>query len=191
MTLTSHKQALARWALALATLATLGGCMSTPELRTVENDDPNAKVLGLVRPYRVEIVQGNVLTRDMLAKVKPGMHREQVRDLLGSPLLADIFHADRWDYVFSIRRQGAEPQRRQVSLHFEKDLLKSVDAPKDLPTENEFIASINTRKAKGEAPKLELSEAERKALPVPVRPPATPQEPVGATRTYPPLEGKQ
>ena len=81
----------------------------------------------------------------------------QVRDLLGSPMLADPFHADRWDYIFTIRRQGTEPQRRHVVVWFEGDALKSVDAPSDIPTERDFVASINSFKPKGDSPKLALS----------------------------------
>jgi outer membrane protein assembly factor BamE len=51
-------------------------------------------------------VQGNVVTSEQVARVKPGMTRAQVRDILGTPLLTDPFHADRWDYLFTIRRQG-------------------------------------------------------------------------------------
>jgi outer membrane protein assembly factor BamE len=172
----------------LAALALIGlaGCSSLPSwdsLPSVSGD----KVLGLVTPYRLEVVQGNVLTKEQVAMVKPGMSRNQVRDLLGSPLLADIFHDNRWDYAFSIRRQGAAPQARHLVAWFEGDTLKSMDVPDDLPSEKEFIASINTFKA-GKVPKLELSEDERKALPVPVRPAAQAQEPVGPVRSYPPLE---
>ena len=67
-------------------------------------------LLGVITPYRLEIVQGNVITKEQAALVKPGMSQAQVRDVLGSPLLTDLFHVDRWDYVFTIRRQGAEPQ---------------------------------------------------------------------------------
>ena len=74
------------------------------------------------------------------------MTRSQVRDVLGSPLLTDIFHADRWDYIFTIRRQGAEPQRRSVVVRFDGDALKSIDAGDELPTEREFVASISTAK---------------------------------------------
>src|SRR5678815_1208073 len=65
--------------------------------------------LSRITPYRLEIVQGNVVTQEQAAQIKPGMNRAQVRDILGSPLLTDPFHADRWDYVFSIRRRGTEP----------------------------------------------------------------------------------
>ena len=78
-------------------------------------------------------MQGNALTKEQVALVKPGMTRAQVRDVLGSPLLTDIFHTDRWDYVFTIRRQGAEPQRRSVVVRFDGEVLKSVDTSGELP----------------------------------------------------------
>ena len=76
----------------------LAGCQS---LQTSDS------FLGIITPYKVEVVQGNVVTSEQVALVKPGQTRAQVRDFLGSPLLTDPFHADRWDYVFTIRRQGA------------------------------------------------------------------------------------
>jgi len=170
---------------ALAGLAALSGCSQMPSL-SVTGD----KVLGLMRPYRVEVVQGNVITKELLDTVKPGMPRLQVRDLLGSPMLTDVFHEDRWDYVFTIRRQGAEPQRRIVVAKFEGDKLKTIDAPDDIPSERDFVASINTFKPKGTAPKLELSEAERKALPTPPKQAPAAVEPMGPVRSYPPLEAK-
>ena len=53
-----------------------------------------------ITPYRMEIQQGNFVTQEMVAQLKPGMTKEQVRFALGTPLLTDIFHADRWDYVY-------------------------------------------------------------------------------------------
>lgn len=145
-------------------------------------------LLGVITPYRIEVVQGNALTREQVAQVKPGMTRTQVRDILGSPLLVDIFHAERWDYMFTIRRQGAEPQRRSVVARFDGEVLKSIDAGDDLPSEREFVAAISTAKP-GPVPKLELTEAERNALPVP--PPRAAEAasaPAGPVREYPPLE---
>lgn len=169
-------------AAALAGLALLAGCAS---LQSSDN------FLGVITPYRVEIVQGNVVTKEMLARVKPGMSRTQVRDLLGSPLLTDIFHADRWDYVFTIKRQGTEPQERRIVLLFEGEQLKSVQAP-ELPTEQEFAASITRSKdvKRGQPPVLELTEEQRKALPLPARQEAAASAPAltGPTRAYPPLE---
>jgi outer membrane protein assembly factor BamE len=144
--------------------------------------------LGLITPYRVEVVQGNVVTREQAALVRPGMSRAQVRDVLGSPLLADIFHADRWDYVFTIKRQGAEPQLRRIVVLFEGDKLKSMDSGGDLPGEQEFVASIDTARPARAARRLALTDEEIRALPVPERPPAAAAEPSGPARSYPPLE---
>ena len=102
----------------LPLLALLGGCSYLPnwaQMPAVTGD----KVLGLVTPYRPEVVQGNVLTKEMVARVKPGMPKAQVRDLLGSPLLTDVFHESCWDYVFTINRQGATPQKRLVVAQFD------------------------------------------------------------------------
>lgn len=152
------------------------------------------KVLGVLTPYRVEVVQGNVLTKEMVARVKPGMPKAQVRDLLGSPLLTDVFHESRWDYVFTIRRQGAEPQQRLVVAVFDDDKLKSLEVPNDLPAENDFVAAINTFKPGSKQPKLELSEAERTALPPPKRSaetaPTAAAEGPAPGRVYPRLDAK-
>ena len=161
----------------------LSACSSSP---TKSLD--NSKLLGLLTPYRVEVVQGNVLTTELVARVKPGMARAQVRDLLGSPLLTDLFHDNRWDYVFTIRRPGAESQQSMVVARFDGDKLISLDVPPNLPNEKDFVASINTRKARDDKPKLELSEAERKALPIPPKLEVAAAEAVGAVRVYPPLE---
>jgi outer membrane protein assembly factor BamE len=164
---------------ALSTL--LSACSGLPSVS-------GEKVLGVVRPYRMDIVQGNVLTKEQVAKVKPGMSRAQVRDMLGTPLLTDIFHEDRWDYVFTIRRQGIESQQRLVVAWFDGDLLKQLDLPPDLPSENDFVNAINTRERRGDAPKLALTEEERKALPVPAKLPTPAAETISAQRSFPPLE---
>ncbi len=133
-------------------------------------------------------MQGNAVTKEQVALIRPGLTRLQVRDVLGSPLLADPFHADRWDYLFTLRRQGTEPQRRSVIVIFDGERVKSVEASSDLPSEREFVASISRYKDP-RAPRLELSEDERAALPPPKRRETPAAEPVGAVRTYPALEG--
>jgi outer membrane protein assembly factor BamE len=116
------------------------------------------------------------------------MSRAQVRDILGSPLLTDPFHADRWDYIFAIRRAGTDTQRRSVVVRFDGEAFKAIEAP-DLPSEREFIAAI-ARAEDVSVPKLALTDDERKALPQPPKPeePTTAPEPVGPVRDYPPLE---
>ena len=167
--------------LGVSALGALGGCGS---LQSSDN------FLGLITPYRVEVVQGNVLTKEMVAQVRPGLTRNQVRDILGSPLLTDPFHADRWDYVFTIRRQGAEPQRRSVVLYFEGDVVQGIEGGKDLPTEAEFVASIDTFKTQRNAPPLTLTEEQLAKLPVPPKAAPVSAEPEGPApnRIYPPLE---
>jgi len=146
------------------------------------------RFLGVLTPYRIDIVQGNVVTKEQAALLRPGLSRTQVRDILGSPLVTDLFHADRWDYLFTIRRPGTEPQRRSVVVLFDGDVVKEVRAP-DLPSEREFVASIAPNRSV-RVPPLELTEAQRQALPPPVRRDEAPSLPPaqGPARTYPPLE---
>jgi outer membrane protein assembly factor BamE len=174
-------------------LALLGGCSYLPNWDSLPSVT-GEKVLGVLTPYRVEVVQGNVLTKEMVARVKPGMPKAQVRDLLGSPLLTDVFHESRWDYPFTIRRQGAPYQQRLVVAEFDGDRLKTLTVPDDLPSENEFVAAINTYKPSSKTPKLELSEDERSALPPPKKSaeaaPTAAAEGPAPGRTYPPLDAK-
>jgi outer membrane protein assembly factor BamE len=164
--------------LCLSTIV-LGGCQS---LQSADS------FLGVITPYRIEVVQGNVITSEQAALIRPGLTRAQVRDVLGSPLLTDLFHADRWDYVFTIRRQGAAPQLRRVVVRFKGDLLESVDTGGELPSEREFVASIDTFKTSRNAPPLVLTDEQVKNLPTPARPPAPDPVPPAPVRTYPPLE---
>ena len=146
-------------------------------------------VFGMVSPYRIDIQQGNVVTQEQIDRVKPGMYRLQVRDALGTPLLTDAFHADRWDYVFTLR-QGSKPlQRRNVVLIFDGDALKSIEAP-ELPTEREFVDSIARSGRIVAAAELELTPEQLKALPIPPRaaPPPAAEPPPSPPRSYPPLE---
>ena len=163
----------------LAIASALAGCQS---LQTSEN------FLGILTPYRLEIVQGNVITSEQVALAKPGLTRAQVREVLGSPLLTDPFHGDRWDYVFTIRRQGAEPQLRRIVVRFKSDVLECIEGGAGLPNEHEFVASIDAFKTARNAPPLVLTEEQIKALPAPLRPPAPEPPPPVPARTYPPLE---
>ncbi|MBA4177153.1 MAG: outer membrane protein assembly factor BamE [Leptothrix sp. (in: Bacteria)] len=166
----------------LITCAVLGGLL----LSGCESLQRTDSLFGLITPYRIDIVQGNAITQEQVALVKPGLTRQQVREALGTPFIADPFHADRWDYIFTLRRPGAEAQRRSVVVHFEKDVVKSIEAP-PLPTERDFVASISRYKDL-RAPKLELTQEERAALPLPPKREAAPVEPMGPVRDYPPLE---
>ncbi|MEE4690593.1 outer membrane protein assembly factor BamE [Pseudomonas alliivorans] len=77
--------------------------------------------------YKIDIQQGNVVTQDMINQLRPGMTRRQVRFIMGNPLLTDTFHADRWDYLYSLQPGGGERQQERVSLIFnESDQLVSL-----------------------------------------------------------------
>ena len=71
-----------------------------------------------VTPYRMVIQQGNFISDDMVAQLKPGMTKEQVRFILGTPLITPIFHADRWDYVYWREAQNGKREERRIALFF-------------------------------------------------------------------------
>ena len=190
----SHRPTLSRFARRAALLVAvqaLSACSilpSLPSIPSIASLTSGDGLFGVIKPYRMDIVQGNVVTREQAAQVKPGMPRAQVRDILGSPMLTDVFHGDRWDYVFTIRRPGTEPQRRTVVAYFKGDVLERLDAPA-LPTEREFVSSISRANVAQKTPVLELTPEQKKALPAPAdQAPAEPTPATGALRSYPPLE---
>lgn len=74
--------------------------------------------------YKIDIQQGNVVTQDMIDQLRPGMTRRQVRFVMGSPLITDTFHPNRWDYLYSIKPGGGQRLQERVSLVFDQnDLL--------------------------------------------------------------------
>lgn len=74
-------------------------------------------------PYRIDVRQGNMVTQEMVAQLKPGMTREQVRFILGTPLVADMFHANRWDYVYRFQPGHGEVQERHLVVFFDGNKL--------------------------------------------------------------------
>jgi outer membrane protein assembly factor BamE len=91
--------------------------------------------------YKTDIAQGNFVSKEQVAALKPGMPRLQVADILGTPLLVSIFHADRWEYVFSLKRQGIETPSYKLIVYFKGDVLDKVDGS-NMPTEQEFIDAL-------------------------------------------------
>ena len=81
----------------------------------------------MLSPYRIDIQQGNVVTQDMVAKLKAGLTRSQVRFILGSPLVVDMFHADRWDYIYLLQRQNRPDERRRLTVIFDGDKLVTIE----------------------------------------------------------------
>jgi len=83
--------------------------------------------LPLLSPYRIDIQQGNVVTQDMVSKLQAGMTRGQVRFVLGTPLVTDVFHPDRWDYIYRNEKAGKLIEQRRIVVVFSEDKLLRVD----------------------------------------------------------------
>lgn len=105
------------------------------------------RLFGFLSPYRINIQQGNFISREMVTQLKEGMRHkdgvtpEQVRFVLGTPLLTDIFHANRWDYVFRLKKGNGEVISSRVTVFFKDNRLVSIDGG-ILPTEQEYLALI-------------------------------------------------
>jgi outer membrane protein assembly factor BamE len=146
----------------------------------------STQVAGLISPYKMDIVQGNFVSKEQAAAIKPGMSRSQVRDILGTPLLTSLFHADRWDYVFTFKRRGMASQERKVTVFFKADVLDRIEADV-LPTEAEFVASLDATRPSGAVPALEMSPESLSKLPA-AKPKAVPAALPPLPASYPPLE---
>ena len=139
-----------------------------------------------IKPYKPEVVQGNFVSQEQVQALRPGMPKQVVRDILGTPLVASLFHADRWDYAFTIQRQGAEPQARRFSVFFDGDRLTRVEGD-TLPTEAEFAAKLDARRPPSKLPPLKATEKDLARYPARAAPTAEPAAPTGPV-AYPPLE---
>lgn len=181
-------------ALRLATA--LAACAMASACGTFDN--VSNRLVGSIAPYKVEVVQGNFVSREQVEAIKPGMSRQQVRDILGTPLVSSVFHADRWDYVFTLKRQGLEPQQRKLAVFFRNNLLERFEGD-DMPSEAEFVASLGSKGKAGKVPELEASEEALKqfstsrppaAGPASTATPASTPAPAATApaASYPPLE---
>ncbi len=129
--------------LAMATLASLTACGNL----TSFSEGSKSKLGQVLKPYRPDMVQGNFISKEQLDRLKVGMDREEVKVILGTPLITSVMHPNRWDYVFAFKRGDTQlVEQRQVTIIFEKDLLSKINAD-DLPTEYELIAEIDGIKA--------------------------------------------
>ncbi|MBA4710702.1 outer membrane protein assembly factor BamE [Aquitalea aquatica] len=101
-------------ALIIAAVIALSGCTSM-------------NPINWITPHKMEIQQGNYVTEDAVAKLKPGMTRSQVRFLLGTPLLTDSFHNNRWDYPYQDSKQGKLVDKKLLTVFFEGDTMVRVE----------------------------------------------------------------
>jgi len=107
-----------------ATVLITSGCAG----RERPIDRPSGSMLSnLPFVYKMTVQQGNIITERMVNQVQLGMNREQVRYLLGTPLLTDLFHTNRWDYIYTIRRGHQPMETKRLTLWFEDDQLVSLE----------------------------------------------------------------
>jgi outer membrane protein assembly factor BamE len=171
---------------AAAAAALLAGCGTV--------DGASRRITDAVTPYRIEIVQGNFVSKEQVEALQKGMSPEQVRQILGTPLVTSLFHGERWDYVFTLKRQGVAPQQRRLTVFFQNGGMDRVEGD-SMPSEAEFVATLDDRRKSGKVPRLEATEEElqrfnasRKPAPAAAEP-AAPGAPSAPT-SYPPLESR-
>ena len=167
-------------ALALALPFVLAACSSV--------GDATRSTLHKITPYKVEVVQGNFVSQEQVRALQRGMSRQQVREILGTPLLTSVFHADRWDYVFTIKRQGVPEQERRLTVFFDGDRFDRAQGD-EMPSEAEFVAALDKFQGKIKIPPLEATPEQLAKYPA--RAPAKVEEAPAApapTHRYPPLE---
>ncbi len=108
---------------AAAALVLLYGCARTELPRPA--DLPSFSSLPFV--HKIDIQQGNVITQEMVAQLKLGMDKKKVNFIMGSPIILDSFHSDRWDYLYTRQRDGGRLVRRQVTIYFADDKLARIE----------------------------------------------------------------
>jgi len=170
--------------LAAALASALGACSTV--------DRATQGMAEVLTYYRPEVVQGNFVSKEQAAALQPGMTRLQVRDALGTPLVTSVFHGDRWDYVFTMRRKGVENQNYHLTVYFKDGVVDHFDGD-EMPGETEFVRRIGAERS-FKVPQLQATEeqlakfpsgggvdAPQSAASAPVRPHAG---------SYPPLEAE-
>ena len=121
----------------------LFGLLGVTGCSTAVDETQRAWMNKIFRPYVPDVVQGNFISSEQYAKLQLGMNREQVRQILGTPLLASYFHANRWDYIFEFKRAGQPVgKERHVTVFFDGDKVVKFEGDA-LPTEVELVAEID------------------------------------------------
>ncbi|MDD2544725.1 MAG: outer membrane protein assembly factor BamE [Burkholderiaceae bacterium] len=161
--------------------AALAGCSSL--------DGASQRLVRVVTPYKAVVVQGNFISREQVEVLQPGMSRQQVRDILGTPLVTSLFHADRWEYVFTLQRPGVDLEARKLSVFFQGDVLERFEGD-TMPSESEFVATLGSpRPAQAKVPVLEATPEQLARFPAPQRATNPVLAPAPALpASYPPLE---
>jgi outer membrane protein assembly factor BamE len=177
--------------------AAVGGCASASKLGASDNKEDTTvvasqgaqvrtisqlqKFMWFFSPYRPDIQQGNFISEEMVQQLKVGMTRDQVRFVLGTPLMTDIFHADRWDYPFRLARGNGEVIESAVVVYFKNGTVERFEGG-NLPTEKEYIALIaNPAKSAKEVLREQKTALPAQGAPLPAGTDASPAQPVDVT----------
>lgn len=99
------------------------------------------KLFGVLPVYRPDVQQGNFVSKEMVSQLKVGMTAEQVRFVLGTPLVADIFHGERWDYPFRMRKGDGQVTTSHVSVFFKEGRVERFEGG-DLPDEKDYLKRL-------------------------------------------------
>jgi outer membrane protein assembly factor BamE len=179
-----HRPALKR---AIVLLGTVSMTIGLPACTTADQST------AFFSPYRPDIVQGNFISSERFAQLRPGMTKQEVKHLLGTPLVMSLFHSNRWDYVFTMNSQKGSSHAQHITLVFSGDVLKQIEGGENLLSEAEFIGKV----ASPVPPQLRslvmpISDEDT----IPPRPqasealstPAVSSTPVSSEMNYPPLE---
>lgn len=125
--------------------ATKTSTPTTVKTTTSKLDQPTPSVIqrwiSIIKPYKIDVQQGNFVSSESLALLKEGMTKAQVRFILGTPLLVDMFHDWRWDYIFRLHRANGNIMSNRVTVFFENDRVARI-ASTNLPSEADYIAHI-------------------------------------------------
>lgn len=177
--------ATARCSARVALIVSIGAAMSA----CGSVDLSGRAMVETLKPYRATVVQGNFVSREQVQALQPGMSRQQVREILGTPLVTSVFHADRWDYVFTIQRQGVEAQNRKLNVFFEGERFVRAEGD-EMPSESEFVATLGKPTGKLKVPNLQASEEQLAKFPAakPKAADAVARDTAQPQRSYPPLE---
>jgi len=173
-------------------------CAALASCSTGNMGSSAANPVNWITPYKVDVIQGNFVSREQVEQLQAGMSREQVKGLLGTPLMASLFHADRWDYVFTLKRRGVEPQSFKYTVLFKGDQLERFEGDA-MPSEAEFISTLANKQKLAKVPVLQATEAQLKSAEKPSNAKAKPDSapdvasaPAGPqTTVYPPLESSK
>jgi outer membrane protein assembly factor BamE len=149
--MSAHHRSLFPAGLIISVCTVLTACTSTSEMGT-----------RLITPFRADVVQGNFLSSEQVAMLRPGLSRAEVRNVLGTPLVTSVFHNDRWDYVFTLKRQGTPDQSFRYAVFFKGEALERFEGD-TMPTEADFIIKLDKRRNVGKVPALEATPAQLEA----------------------------